>query len=397
MPTDNSPTSYPITETPSAPATGNKTVIEKEIQEAVDRIADIENNLLPKVNNRLDNNLQPELSALYEKLRNTKDETRKKEINNEIDKLSKLQLTRNDIIELTRRKESLEGQIESAKKFIEKKKAELSALSQSAPVTDAKADIEKTEYGTISGSRPLSEIIGEDGKYYDLGNNIFAVVFDNGKIAAIVDKNYEVNGKYIAEKAFGKDGKFNSPNQKNVELIAKANNQDAALRIQRLNQATEKLNAELAALGQPATQTTTGIKTIEERRQEEINSLFGNYSGEEYLTKEKEINAKYANLKQSESQVPATTQPAPVVSDEEKVVQITGAEDTSDIFDLLGIPTETPKAPESVNSTTGLPSFFDRFKVDETFVPPSDVEDFAAMAARNQAQAEYTKKQCKGE
>ena len=96
-------------------------------------------------------------------------------------------------------------------------------------------------------------------------------------------------------------------------------------------------------------------------------------------------------------QVPATTQAAPTVTDEEKVVEITGAEDTSDIFDLLGIPTETPKAPESINSGTGLPSFFDRFKVDETFVPPSDVEDFAAMAARNQAQAEYIKKQCKGE
>jgi hypothetical protein len=141
----------------------------------------------------------------------------------------------------------------------------------------------------------------------------------------------------------------------------------------------------------------TGIKTIAERRQEEIDSLLGNYSGEEYIAKEKEINAKYANLKQSESQVPATVQPTSTVSDEEKVVEIAGAEDTSDIFDLLGIPTETPKAPESVNSTTGLPSFFDRFKVDETFVPPSDVEDFATMAARNQAQAEYTKKQCKEE
>jgi uncharacterized protein (DUF2164 family) len=123
------------------------------------------------------------------------------------------------------------------------------------PATDARTDIEKTEYGTISGSRPLSEIVGEDGKYYDLGNNIFAVVFDNGKIAAIVDKNYEVNGKYITEKAFGKDGKFKSPNEKNVEITAKANNQDVAVRIQRLNQATEKLN-ELAALGQPVAEDT---------------------------------------------------------------------------------------------------------------------------------------------
>jgi hypothetical protein len=116
--------------------------------------------------------------------------------------------------------------------------------------TDIKADIEKTEYGTISGSRPLSEIAGEDAKYYNLGNNIFAVVFDNGKIAAIVDKNYEINDKYIAEKAFGKDGKFTPPNKKNVELIAKANNQDAALRIERLNNATEKLN-ELATTVKP--------------------------------------------------------------------------------------------------------------------------------------------------
>jgi len=139
---------------------------------------------------------------------------------------------------------------------------EWNVATPTTPVsTDAKADIEKTLYGTISGSRPLSEIVGEDAKYYDLGNNIFAVVFENGKIAAIVDKNYEVNGKYIAEKAFGKEGKFNAPNEKNVELIAKANNQDVTVRIQRLNQATEKLNAELDALevGQQATtqQTTT--------------------------------------------------------------------------------------------------------------------------------------------
>jgi hypothetical protein len=136
---------------------------------------------------------------------------------------------------------------------------------RSKPTTDPKADIEKTEYGTISGSRPLSEIAGEDLKYYDLGNNIFAVVFDNGKIAAIVDKNYEINGKYVAEKAFSKDGKFNPPNEKNVELIAKANKQDVALRIERLNQATKNLNAKLAVSeGKPASKIKPAVTKLGE-------------------------------------------------------------------------------------------------------------------------------------
>ena len=143
----------------------------------------------------------------------------------------------------------------------------------------------------------------------------------------------------------------------------------------------------------------TGIKTIAERRQEEIDSLLGNYSGEEYIAKEKEINAKYANLKQSESQVPATTQAAPTVSDEEKVVEITGAEDTSDIFDLLGIPTETPKATEAAPKSLGL-TFISAADAKEMGFndadPTASIQDLATEAARLKAQAEEKKKNCKG-
>ena len=111
--------------------TSKKDLLQKEKQEAIDRITDIENNLLPKINSRLENNLQPELSALYEKLRNTKDKSLKDEIQESIDKLNKLRLSRADKVDLERRKEALEGQIVSAKRFIAEKDAELNALEAS--------------------------------------------------------------------------------------------------------------------------------------------------------------------------------------------------------------------------------------------------------------------------
>ena len=117
-----------------------KTFLQKEKQEAIDRVADIEDNLLPKINNRLANNLQPELAALSKRLQNTKDENLKKEINNQIDKLEKLRLSKSNAAELNRQKESFEGQLESAKRFIEKKNMELAALGQSTPSKQSLTD-----------------------------------------------------------------------------------------------------------------------------------------------------------------------------------------------------------------------------------------------------------------
>lgn len=117
-----------------------KTFLQKEKQEAIDRVADIEDNLLPKINNRLANNLQPELAVLSKRLQNTKDENLKKEINNQIDKLEKLRLSKSNAAELNRQKESFEGQLESAKRFIEKKNMELAALGQSTPSKQSLTD-----------------------------------------------------------------------------------------------------------------------------------------------------------------------------------------------------------------------------------------------------------------
>ena len=99
---------------------------------------------------------------------------------------------------------------------------------------------------------------------------------------------------------------------------------------------------------------------------------------------------------------PAVTQPAPTVTDEEKVVEITGAEDTSDIFAAMGMTTpEAKPLPVSIwpseeeIKAAGLDNPYDSLGLEPEDV--GGIESFAAMAARNQAQAEETKKQCKEE
>jgi len=101
----------------------------------------------------------------------------------------------------------------------------------------------------------------------------------------------------------------------------------------------------------------------------------------------------------SAPQVPATVQPTSTVSDEEKVVEITGAEDTSGIFELLGAPIADVKpAPVSIwpsaeeIKAAGLGNPYDSLGI-----TPEDLgstEAFAAMAARNQAQAKNTENNC---
>ena len=193
-----------------------KTFLQKEKQQALNRITDIENNLL-EINNRLNNNLQPELDKLYEKLKNTKDETLKKEINNEIDKLSKTRLTKVDIIALTSQKESLEGQIESAKKFIKNKDAELAALGQQ-PNIENQSDIEKRRQEELNdkktiyenslskdGKNPDSSILKEDkiftrdGKITEVGFRKVDKTSDTFFVFKYNDNIDKINAKYDAE------------------------------------------------------------------------------------------------------------------------------------------------------------------------------------------------------
>lgn len=133
--------------------------------------------------------------------------------------------------------------------------------------------ISKTDYGTISGVRPLLEILKTEKniKYFDLGNDIISVIIDNGKIAIFIDKKYPINGRFLAEKGFGKNGVFVPPNYKNVEMSAKANGFDATERIKRLNTATDILNEKYAELETRKTDTKgdiaepgTGLKPAQE-------------------------------------------------------------------------------------------------------------------------------------
>jgi hypothetical protein len=127
-----------------------------------------------------------------------------------------------------------------------------SAPSSTAPTTtvsDKKADIENTLYRTISGSRPLSEMI-KDGVYIDLGNNIFAYVGKEG-IAAIVNKDITDNkGNYSASKSFWntKEKRWVLPNLSNLKDDAKVYKINEQAYIDKFQKATDKLNAELAAL-----------------------------------------------------------------------------------------------------------------------------------------------------
>ena len=105
---------------------------------------------------------------------------------------------------------------------------------------------------------------------------------------------------------------------------------------------------------------------------------------------------------------PTVTQPAPAAPSEEKVVEITGAEDTSGTFGRLGIPTERPKAlapdvkpapvsiwpSEEEKKAAGLDNSYDLLGIKPENV--GSVETFATMALRNQQQAKQDEENCIG-
>lgn len=112
-----------------------------------------------------------------------------------------------------------------------------------------KADIEKTLYGTISGSIPLSQAL-PNGVYIDLGDGLFAYTDKNEKIAAIVDRN----NNYLVNKSFwnATANAWQLPNQANLKDDAKKLGVDEATYIKKYKDAVDSLNAkydaELAAL-----------------------------------------------------------------------------------------------------------------------------------------------------
>jgi hypothetical protein len=128
---------------------------------------------------------------------------------------------------------------------------ELAALEQPSDIEAQKADIEKTLYGTISGSIPLSQAL-PNGVYIDLGNGLFAYADKNEKIAAIVDRD----NNYLVSKSFWneKQNKWQLPNQANLKDDAKKLGIDEAAYIKKYQDAVDGLNskydAELAALGE---------------------------------------------------------------------------------------------------------------------------------------------------
>lgn len=112
------------------------------------------------------------------------------------------------------------------------------------PIEDKKADIERTLYGTISGSIPLSQAL-PNGVYINLGNGLFAYADKNEKITAIVDRN----NNYLVSKSFWneKKNKWQLPNQANLNDDANKLGVDETAYIKKYKDAVDSLNAKYDA------------------------------------------------------------------------------------------------------------------------------------------------------
>jgi hypothetical protein len=324
MPTDNSPTSYPITETPLAPATDAKADIER--RRKLSKIVDLDTGIADDEIGAT----QPEPGVQVTYYLPEGKTTDGRDIS---------EIPRGSIDRYTTETRVFYGFEEAeqqAKEWIKSKyDAELAALGQPAPqvpATTVQATLNNLATGKIKDIKSTTTEPDEP---------LVAVSF--GRYQA-TDENRMVTGQGFEE--FAEAGMETTPKGNYFNVYDEAFGETTELH--ESDPRLIKLMENLLGISKTAVQTT-----------------------------------------------PQVSQPQ--VSDEEKVVQITGAEDTSDIFDLMGISTEAPKAPESVSSETGLPSFLDKYRAEEGAMDPRDIEDWADMAARNKAQAEELKKQCKGE
>ena len=120
--------------------------------------------------------------------------------------------------------------------------------SKKVSVSNDIADVEKTLYGTISGSIPLSQAL-PNGIYIDLGNGLFAYADKNEKIAAIVDR---VNGYVVSKSFLNANTGWQLPNKANLKDDAKRFGITESSIIKKYQDAVDTLNAkydaELAAL-----------------------------------------------------------------------------------------------------------------------------------------------------
>jgi len=164
-----------------------------------------------------------------------------------------------------------------------------------AQPTNVKADIEKTLYGTIAGSIPLSQAL-PNGVYIDLDNGLFAYVDKNEKIAAIVDKN----NNYLLSKSFWNATKnaWQLPNKANLEDNAKKLGVDVVTYIKKYQDAVDSLNAKadagLVALEQP-TNVKADIERIEIPRYFRFGELGGKPGKKAGETIESEKNREIQN------------------------------------------------------------------------------------------------------
>ena len=133
----------------------------------------------------------------------------------------------------------------------------------------------------------------------------------------------------------------------------------------------------------------------------DVGLKLGNLSTVEKPTQvEEDLQAKQVALPESPAPTtPAVTEPAPTAPSEEKVVEITGPQSTSDIFDLLGqaaTPTAKP-TPAAAASTDPLLAFIasrpNTISEDERAL--LEEERAAREAANNQDLAEMIRNKCK--
>lgn len=128
---------------------------------------------------------------------------------------------------------------EVSKEKTEKDKSTLKKEEPTSDIEAQKADIEKTLYGTISGSIPLSQAL-PNGTYIDLGNSLFAYADKGEKIAAIVDKD----NNYLVSKSFwnSNTNKWQLPNLANLKDDAKRLGVDETTYIKTYQNAVDVLN-----------------------------------------------------------------------------------------------------------------------------------------------------------
>lgn len=162
-----------------------------------------------------------------------------------------------------------------------------------------KNDIDNTVVTTIPGDGngnrselPLSEVLSnESNQYFDLGDNISAIVTD--RIVYLIDKNYtNKSGQHIAEKIYKASGKseLSKVNKPNLEIVSKGHNHPIEERLQRLEKARDILKEKLS---QPANKPVVN----EAKKEYKIGDKVSTVNGEGEVTRITSSGTAIATLK----------------------------------------------------------------------------------------------------